>query len=102
MQKCEMLTILKGIVNDPSVGESTLESYLSLAESKIKQRCYPFGSDRPIPERYQMLCIELASRYIHRRGIEGETSNTDNGITRRFDSPNDEDILKEVMQVIGV
>lgn len=79
--------------------------YLNKAENAILNRMYPFRSwtDRAvIPPQYEYLQCELASRYILRRGAEGETAHNENGINRSFGSTNDEDLLKEVMQVVGV
>lgn len=101
---------VKMLVNDSTVSEDTISAYLSLAETKILERCYPFKNIETeddgtpkirIPNRYDNLHCELASRYIVRRGIEGQTSSASNGVSRTFASANDEDLLKEVMQVIG-
>ena len=51
-----------------------------------------------------MLQVKLAVRYFLRRGGEGETRHSENGIDRTYGSVNDEDLLSEVTsfaKVIG-
>lgn len=101
MTEIEKLNMVKVLINDKSVNDDTILVYLNLAEGKILERCYPMGNgDKPMPKRYERLQVELASRYIVRRGIEGQIGSTTNGVTRSFTSANDEDLLKEVVQQI--
>lgn len=101
MTDAEKQALVVQLVNDATVTTDIAATYLALAKANIMERCYPFGdsSSLAMPTRYDVLQCELAARYIHRRGIEGETSDRDNGVHRVFESPNDEDLLKEVMQV---
>lgn len=103
MNELERLELVKALINDTSVSDDTISSYLSLAKGKILGRLYPFGNgEEEIPKKYHHLWCELASRYIFRRGVEGQRGSTDNGVTRSYDSVNDEDLLSEVVQVIGM
>ena len=62
---------------------------------------YPFGipEDTEIPERYDYFQIRLAQRYFLRRGAEGEIEHNENGVNRTYQSVNDEDILRNIVQV---
>lgn len=101
MTDIEKLDMVKVLINDTSVDDNTILVYLSLAMGKILERCYPFGAkDREMPTRYELIQCELAARYIDRRGVEGQTSSNENGVTRAYGSVNDEDLLKEVVQII--
>lgn len=112
MTDSEKITRLKLIVSDSSLSDETLALYLSMAEDKILNRVYPFkdttelkpdGNKKYVmPKRYENLQIELASRYIFRRGVEGQVSSTESGVVREYNTTNDEDLLKEVVQVVGV
>lgn len=99
----EKIAMVRNMANDNSVNEAVATSYLTLAANKILQRAYPFkdASSLSVPAKYDVLQCELAVRLLHRRGIEGEVGNIDNGIHRTFDSVNDEDLLSEVIQVVG-
>lgn len=112
MTDIEKLNNLKLLTTDVKCNDEKLNLYLSMAEQKILARCYPMadttttlpdGSLRyKMPSRYDHLQIELASRYVFRQGFEGQTSSNESGILRVYGSPNDEDLLMEVMQQIVV
>lgn len=112
MTDYEKVELVKVLINDSSVTEDNITVYLSLAMHKILERCYPFKDvdavneegnlKYPMPKRYEHLQCELASRMIVRRGVEGQVSSSVNGVSRTFATANDEDLLKEVVQRIGV
>lgn len=93
---------VKLLIDDTAIADNLITVYLDMAKSNILSRMFPFEipEDTTMPERYDMLQVQLASRYIQRRGAEGEKSHSENGINRVYNSVNDEDLLMEVMQVI--
>ena len=108
MNPSEKITTVKTLVNDSTLTDDFVTVYLNKAESAIRNRMYPFGLPKEngqeitfvVPAKYEMLQCDLASRYILRRGGEGEIKHGENGIERTSSSTNDEDLLMEVMQVI--
>ncbi len=106
----EKIATVKTLVNDSTLTDTFVTTYLNKAESAIRNRMYPFNlpidktTGEPItfavPAKYEMLQCELACRYILRRGAEGEETHNENGINRTYGSINDSDLLMEVMQVI--
>lgn len=105
----EKVATIKALVNDETLTEDLVTVYLNKAESAIRNRMYPFNLPKDengdeiafvVPAKYEMLQCELASRYISRRGGEGEIVHNENGINRTYGSVNDSDLLSEVMQVI--
>ena len=103
MTLAEKISATKALVGTETSDE-LLTVLLKKAESSIQNRMYPFGYNGEVPfevpSQYEYLQCELASRYFLRRGAEGEVSHSENGISRAYDSVNDEDLLMEVMQVI--
>ena len=101
MDKTTIVQTLVG--NLPEATSDLVAVYLVDAEDSILNRMYPFK--RPegavVPTQYEMLQCKLAARYILRRGAEGETTHSENGIARSYGSVNDEDLLREVMQIVG-
>lgn len=87
----------------PEATSALIAVYLADAEETILNRIYPFNrpDNAVIPTKYDMLHCKLAARYILRRGAEGEISHTENGIGRTYGTVNDDDLLSEVMQVVG-
>jgi hypothetical protein len=101
--------MVKALANDSTLVDNVVETFLTKAESAIRNRMYPFGLPKNadgtektfvVPAKYEVLQCDLASRYILRRGGEGEIKHDENGIGRTYASTNDEDLLMEVMQVI--
>lgn len=96
------------VENDPTATDAVVTVYLAKAESAILRRLYPYGIPSTvtdlIPEKYELLQCELASRYFLKRGAEGEYIHDENGTNRHYGSVNDEDLLSEVVpyaKVIG-
>ena len=110
MTTSEKITMVKTLVNDSTLTDAFVTVYLDKASSAIRNRMYPFElpidktTGEPItfsvPAKYEILQCDLACRYILRIGGEGELSHKENGIDRTYGTVNDEDLLKEVMQVI--
>lgn len=103
MTSTDKVTMVRTLIDDASVSDDLITVYLNLAEGKIFNRLYPFG--RPtdvteVPDKYAILHCELASRLFMRRGAEGQTGHTENGIARIYGSVNEEDLLAEIVQVI--
>lgn len=63
-----------------------LDYYLGLASDAILARAYPFADEAALPERYHRLACEIAAYLILRRGAEGETAHSENGISRSYES----------------
>lgn len=100
----EKIAMVQTLVdNDSDATTALVNVYLNLAKSAILNRMYPFTvpESADVPSKYEVLQCQLASRYFLRRGAEGEASHNENGINRVYGSVNDEDILREVMQVVG-
>lgn len=97
----EKVTMLNKMVGAEDSGESydLLTVYLQLAASKMLERLFPYDSTKTeddIPERYDILQCELASRLYLRKGGEGEVSHEENGVNRTYASVDDEDILSRL------
>lgn len=103
MTQSEKIATTRTLTNDSELSEDIIIVYLKKAENAIRNRMYPFSmptKNFEVPSKYEMLQCELASRYILRRGAEGEETHNENGINRTYGSINDSDLLSEVMQVV--
>lgn len=94
----EKVMLLKSLVdNDEELTGPAITAYLSLAAEKILRRAYPFDASKTeVPDEYANTQCELAARMFFRRGAEGEISHSENGISRAYDSADDEDILSRI------
>ena len=87
-----------------NVNDVELEDILESAKAVILSRRFPFG-DYPedIEPRYKDLQIRIAVEMFAKRGAEGETAHSENGISRTYASANvSEDLLKEITPKAGV
>ena len=105
MEQNAKIATTKLLASETTMSDSDVSVYLTLAEESILSRLYPIkrptleqGESLTVPPEYEMLQCRLASRYIVRRGGEGEEVHNENGINRSYGSVNDEDLLMEVVQ----
>ena len=84
--------------------ELELEDVLESAKAVILSRRYPFG-EQPleIEDRYKDLQIRIAVEMYNKRGVEGQTSHSENGVSRTYSSANvSEELLREITPKVGV
>ena len=84
MTDAEKLTMLKAMTGEEN--ESVLSTYLSIAGNKVLKRAYPFNSTvTEVPDRYAYNQVEIAAYLVNKRGAEGETAHSENGISRSYE-----------------
>ena len=89
---------------DAEWSDSVILAYLNAAGQKILNRAYPYDdSITEMPARYNMLQCEIATYLLNKRGAEGETSHSENGISRGYESADvPESMLSEIIPFCGV
>ena len=103
MTQAEKLQLLKAMVGESDT-EEVLLTYLNIAGRKIINRAYPYGTDETeVPTRYDFLQCEIAAYLLNKRGAEGQTSHSENGISRSYESADvPESLLGAVTPTVGV
>lgn len=103
MTQDEKLTALKAMVGTSDT-DDVLSTYLTLAGRKIIAKAYPFQNTvTEVPVQYEYLQIEIAAYMLNKRGAEGQTSHTENGITRQYENADiPASMLKAVTPHCGV
>ena len=103
MTEEEKLIALKAMVGG-SDSDEVLSTYLKLAGRKIINRAYPYDSSvTEVPAQYDTLQCEIAAYMLNKRGAEGQTSHTENGITRQYENADvPYSMLKSVVPYCGV
>ena len=103
MSQTEKLTLLKAMVGSAD-SEEVLLAYLKIAGGKIMNRAYPYGTEETeVPARYEFLQCEIAAYLLNKRGAEGQTAHSENGISRSYESADvPESLLGAVTPTIGV
>lgn len=87
MTQDTMKELLKGMTEESD--DAILSAYLCLAESVVLTQAYPFrddSSDLTVPEKYHAIQVEIAAYMLNKRGAEGQTSHSENGISRAYES----------------
>lgn len=104
----DKLALLKSLLNEEK-GEETADSvllaYLSVAGRKIIHRAYPFKKDdiERVPDKYATTQVEIACYLLNKRGAEGETYHSENGINRSYENADvPESMLSRVTPFVGV
>ena len=103
MRQTEKLTLLKAMVGSSDT-EDVLLAYLDIAGGKIMNRAYPYGTEETeVPARYEFLQCEIAAYLLNKRGAEGQTAHSENGISRSYESADvPESLLGAVTPMVGV
>ena len=84
MTDTEKLTYLRAMVGGSDTDE-VLSTYLVVAGKKIIARAYPYDDTvTEVPDKYDTLQCEIAAYLLNKRGAEGQTQHSENGITRSY------------------
>lgn len=79
---------------------------LRRAEQAIVSRLWPYDEDKAwedVPERHHSTACEIAVYLVNRRGAEGETSHSESGTSRSYESAGIPDsFLRGVVPRVGV
>jgi hypothetical protein len=107
MTEVEKLSLLRVMVGQPNKGDWTddvLTSYLHIAGRKIINRAYPYDDTiTEVPRRYSYLQCDIANYLLNKRGAEGQTAHSENGISRSYESADiPPSMLSEVIPCVGV
>lgn len=87
-----------------NVTDAELEDLLESASAVILSRRFPFG-EHPIEiePKYKDLQIRIAVEMFNKLGAEGETSHSENGVSRTYSSASvSEELLREITPKVGV
>ena len=103
MNQTEKLTLLKAMVGSAD-SDDVLLAYLDIAGRKVINRAYPYGTEETeVPSRYDFLQCEIAAYLLNKRGAEGQTGHSENGISRSYESADvPESLLGAITPTCGV
>lgn len=78
---------------------------IELSKETVLNRRYPFGypDGTEVEPRYVTVQLRVAMELYNRQGAEGQTSHTENGISRIFDTANiSPNLLKSIVPMAKV
>lgn len=99
IEKKEMVKAMTEETND-----STVSAYLGIAGNKICRKAYPFDTTvTEVPEQYHFLQVEIAVYLLNKRGAEGESGHSENGISRTYENGDvPPSMLRQIVPMCGV
>lgn len=99
--KLEQLKCLLGISGVEE--DMLLSTLLTLAAQKILDRAYPYDPEvAEVPQRYVGKQLEIAVYLYSKRGAEGQTAHSENGISRTYGSADvPEAMLRGIAPLVG-
>lgn len=102
MTKKDKISALKVMVGNED--DEILSTYLMLAGKKILSRAYPYDDTvSNVPYQYEALQLEIAAYLINKRGAEGQTAHSENGISRTYENADvPSSMLKSITPHCGV
>jgi hypothetical protein len=104
VEKSSLLRVMVGQPNEGEWSDEVLDSYLKIAGRKIINRAYPYDDTvTEVPRRYSYLQCDIANYLLNKRGAEGQTAHSENGVSRSYESADvPESMLGEVIPHVGV
>lgn len=86
--------------------ELSLEEFLQTAGDVILTHLYPLIDDIDglyVPRKYHTLQLDIAVELYNKQGAEGETSHSENGVSRSYDSAYVSNaLLSQIIPVVNV
>lgn len=84
MTDAEKLKMVKAMTGEKD--EDVLSTYLSIAGNKVCRKAYPFDPTvTTVPDQYAHIQVEIAVYLLNKRGAEGQTAHSENGISRSYE-----------------
>lgn len=101
MNDAEKLEIVEKLIAPDVETEEVLTEVIKEAEALILNKMHPFGYEAgmAVPARYEYLQLQLAVEIYNKRGAEGQTTHSENGISRSW--PEKTRILSMVVPHVG-
>lgn len=103
MTDVEKLTALRAMVGGSDADE-VLSTYLLLAGRKVIARAFPYNDELvEVPAKYETIQLEIAAYMLNKRGAEGETAHSENGVSRTYENGDiPASLLRRITPMAGV
>ena len=103
MTDAEKIALVEAMTDETNV--TTISAFLSMAGEAICHYCDPYGTvdQQNIIAKYGSAQAKLASYFLNKRGADGQTSHSENGISRSYESGDiPPSIMREITPFCGV
>ena len=102
MTDADKLTMLQSMTGETD--SAVLSTYLTLAKGVVISKAYPYGTGaEEVPAAYHTTQVEIAAYMLNKRGAEGETAHSENGVSRSYeDGDIPATLLRRITPMAGV
>ena len=102
MLETEKIEMVKSMTGETSDG--MVSAYLKIAGNKICRKAFPFDPTvTEVPEQYSLLQVEIAVYLLNKRGADGESAHSENGISRTYENGDvPPSMLRQIVPMCGV
>lgn len=103
MTDVEKRIALRAMVRGSDTDE-VLSTYLLIAGQKVISRAFPYNDNvTEVPMKYETVQLEIAAYMLNKRGAEGQTAHSENGVSRSYENADiPSSMLKVVTPHVGV
>lgn len=84
----EMCNLVAALVHEPRFDEF-VPSYVAIAKDAVLNHVFPYiegATWDDVPKKHHVRACEIAVYLVNRRGAEGETAHSENGIAHSYES----------------
>lgn len=104
MTQIEKIAQLKSMLGADAPSDEELITLLLITKGAILNARYPLGEwlETEVPDKYEHIQLLACVSLFNKKGAEGQTSHSENGITRQYeagDIPNS--LLKQIVPMAG-
>ena len=103
MTDAEKIALVKAMTDETE--DSVVSAFLALAGDAVYHYADPYKTTEKeiVLENYGGVQARAAAYYINKRGADGESSHTENGISRSYEKADLPDsLLREITPICGV
>lgn len=88
MTEQEKMEALREMLKPDTVSDSELTTLLTISKGAILNRRYPFGygEHTEVPTKYEYVQLQACVQLYNKKGVEAQTSHSENGISRTYES----------------
>ena len=103
MTQDEKITQLKKLLSPDTPTDEELVALLLITKGAILNRRYPFGTDlTEVPARYEYIQLQMCVALYNKKGAEGQTAHSENGISRTYEAGDiPQSLLKQILPIAG-
>lgn len=103
MTQDEKITQLQVLLSPDTPTDEDLVALLLITQGAILNQRYPFSTDlTDVPSRYEYIQLQMCVALYNKKGAEGQTAHSENGISRTYEAGDiPQSLLKQIIPMAG-